>query len=143
MKKWDLPLVPSTNGSKVKTFWIQSSILCDHRNKASLGWVADKNKRLYIASLDFASLICTILYFLMVTGFIQKRRETGFKTLWQPGESKVPIPAKWEVSFGYINSKKMIETNSQHPFISFPSIFTQCQPSSSYMGSCQMVGMCR
>jgi len=73
--------------------------------EASISRVVDKNKRLYIASLDFAGLICTILYFLMVTGFIQKRRETGFKTLWQPGESKVPIPAKWKYPFGYINSK--------------------------------------
>src|SRR5690606_30739451 len=93
--------------------------------EASISRVVDKNKRLYIASLDFASLICTILYFLMVTGFIQKRRETGFKTLWQPGESKVPIPANWEFPFGYINSKKMIELNSQPPVHNFPYIFTE------------------
>jgi len=39
-------------------------------------------------------------------GFIKKRRETGFKTLWQPGESKVPNPANWDFPFGYINSEK-------------------------------------
>jgi hypothetical protein len=31
-----------------------------------------------------------------VLGFIKKRQETGSMTLWQPGKSKVPIPADRE-----------------------------------------------
>jgi hypothetical protein len=38
------------DGSKGKTFWTQSFILCDHRNEASLGCALAKNKCFSIAS---------------------------------------------------------------------------------------------
>ncbi len=136
MKRWALAF-PLAKRLKDKTFWIQSFILCDCRNKASLGRVVDKNKRHYIATLDFASLICTILYFL-VTGFIQKRRETGLMTLWQPGESKVPIPARWKFPFGYINSKEMTRPSFLPAFIHNPFIFKESEFSCCFMPICFM-----
>lgn len=50
----------------------------------------------FLGFLKFLNLLCGILSLFMVLGFIQKRRETGSKTLWQPGKSKVPIPAERE-----------------------------------------------
>jgi hypothetical protein len=41
----------------------------------------------------FTAVFFALSFHFLVRGFIQKRRETGSTTLWQPGKSKVPIPA--------------------------------------------------